>query len=192
MEKNSVFGELLYVGLVFEKGRCKSNGIWKHSYIKNLKKHIELLKRIAKCMQGQFSLEEDNLLLMEVCHEIQYDRELKKYYPFSIVFDGTNINKALITDCKDENKHIEIIDLIIKLLEDVSYELDKGLRKDKEKISRMIFSLHNLPRVYLSKEENTLCSLGQAGITSDEALEYSKLSMDESMLSSYKHFFIHS
>ena len=56
MEKNAVFGELLYIGLVFEKGRCKRSGIWNSSYIKSLKIHIGLLIEIAKCMQKELSI----------------------------------------------------------------------------------------------------------------------------------------
>ena len=75
------------------------------------------------------------------------------------------------------------------MLEDILVELDKGMRKDKEKIAKIIFSLHNLPRVYLKKGTDTLCMLNQNGISSEEALLYSKLSMDENMLSIYEHFF---
>lgn len=190
MERNLVFGELLYIGLLFEKGRYKGRGIWNHSYTKSLKRHVELLKKIAEQIQGQFQLEEDNIFLIKVCHEIQNDKELKRYYPF----DGVLIiggKEGKIIGCKDENRHIEIINLIIKLVDDILLELNKGLRKDKEKIGKMIFSLHNLPRVYLNKEEKTICLLGQDGITSDEAFEYSKLSMDENMLSNYRQFFTH-
>lgn len=190
MEKNSVFGEILYIGFVFEKGRCKSGGIWKNSYIRNLKKHIKLLEKVVECMQKQFEIEEDNILLRKVCHEIQTDKVLKKYYPFNKVINKINICETLITNCQEDNQHIEIINLMLKLIEDILVELDKGLRKDKEKITRMIFSLHNLPRVYLSKNENTLCLLEQNGITPEEAFEYSKLSMDENLLLKYKHFFV--
>lgn len=143
-------------------------------------------------MQGQFQIEEDNLLLKKVCLEIKHDKELKRYYPLNKGFNVTNLNDIIITECKEENKNTEIINLIVKLLEDISFELDKGLKKDKAEISRMIFALHNLPRVYLNKEENTVCLLGQNGITPSEALKYSKLSMNEDMLLKYKQFFIHS
>ena len=150
IEKNAVFGELLYVGLVFEKGRYRSNGIWKYAYSKSFKKNISLLREIAQCMQKEFKKEEDNIFIRKIYNEIK------------------------------------IIIFINKLLEDVLFELDRGLKKDKEKIGRLLFSLHNLPRVYLDKEAYTLCSLGQEGITVDNALEYSKMSMSKEMLSNYK------
>lgn len=190
MEKNSVFGELLYIGVVFEKGRYKSSGIWRFSYTRNFKKHIKLLVRVAECMQNQFDVETDNIILRKVCCEIQSDKVLNKYYPFYKEVNEVNYDGTMITECQDSNQHIEIINLILKLLEDILIELDKGTKKDKEKIGRIIFVLHNLPRVYLREKANTLCMLGQKGITLDEAFAYSKSWMDEDMLSCYEQFFV--
>lgn len=188
MEKNSVFGELLYIGLVFEKGRFKSRGLWKIKYIKNMKKHLKLLLKLAECIKEEFRLEEDNNILKIICDKIKCDNELKKYYPFAFTFNELDLNDMMITSCKSENKHIEIINLIIKLLQDGLAELNMGLKKDKKKIGEIIFSLHNLPRVYLNKEGNTLCLLQQEGITVNEALEYSKLSMGEEMRLKYRQY----
>lgn len=73
MEKNSVLGELLYIGFVFEKGRCKHSRIWKRSYTKSLKRHIELLKQATECMQKPFQIKDDDDFLKKMCHEIQMD-----------------------------------------------------------------------------------------------------------------------
>ena len=75
------------------------------------------------------------------------------------------------------------------MLGDILSELDKGFRRDKEKICKLIFALHNLPRVYLSMEEPTLCLIGQRGIDLDDALNYSKMSMDDEMIVYYKNYF---
>ena len=182
---------MLYIGLVFEKGRCGNHKIWKHSYSQSLRKHIKLLKKITECMQKPFQIEEDNIFLKNICYEILNDVNLEKHYPFCNVTDIINSEKIIITECRDENSYEEIIQLINQLLEDILLELNKGLKKDKEKIVRMIFSLHNLPRVYLKKGINTLCLLGQHGINPKEALAYSKLSMNEEMVSNYSCFFIY-
>ena len=141
-------------------------------------------------MKEQFQKEKDNILLKQIYHEIKTDLVLQTYYPFNKVLDDVNINVDLITYCQDENKHTEVLNLIIQLLEDVLFELDKSFRKDKDKIWKMLCSLHNLPRVYLSNDANTLCMLRQKGITVCEAFSYSKLSMDENMLSNYKDFLV--
>ena len=191
MEKNTILGELLYIGFVFEKGRCKPSGIWKRSYTRSLNWHIELLKEATECMQKRFQIEDDNIFLKKMCHEIQVDTILKNYYPFKNVLNKMDTSEAIITYCQDEIQHIEIINLMLRLLEDILTELGRGLRKDKEKICKMLFALHNLPRVYLSKEADTLCLLGESGITPEDAFVYSKLSMDKDMLSSYRHYFVY-
>lgn len=188
MEKNSVFGEILYVGLVFEKTRCKSSGLWKRSYVRNLYKHIDLLKKVAYCLQEPFSIEKDNGVLKEVCLKIKNDIKLKNYYPIREGF-SENMHKDIITDCDENLSNPIIIEFVIRMLEDLSAELKKGFHKDKEKICKLIFSLHNLPRVYLRKNNTTLCMLCQDGITTDLAITYSKLCMDEEMKRKYENFF---
>ena len=187
IEKNAVLGELLYRGLVWEKGRCKSSRLWKYTYSKSLKKHINLLHEIAMCMQKEFIKEEDNAFLRKIFEEIQCDNVIRRAYR-NMTADELNMKNFVITDCNDQNRHIKILALILKLLEDVSLELDKGFKKDKRKICDLLFALHNLPRVYLSKEANTLFERG-AGIGPDEALQYSRMSMDMEMLRKYKDFF---
>lgn len=188
MEKNEVLGEILYVGLVFEKGRCKNSGIWKMSYVKSLKKHIRLLKVITECMKKPFREMEDNICLHKVCSEILNDTTLRKHYPFWNVENIMCSERSLITNCQNENIHMEIVCFLDRLLEDIILELNKGIRKNKEKINRIIFSAHNLPRVYLNEEATSLCLLKQEGISPQEAFAYSKLSMDDSMLLDYNFF----
>lgn len=94
----------------------------------------------------------------------------------------------IITECREENKCNEIVDFLNELLGDILLELGKGIRKDKQKIIKMIFSAHNLPRVYLSKNISTLCLMGRYGIGPEEALKYAKLSMDEGMMIKYNSF----
>ena len=45
-----IIGELLYIGLVAEKGRCY--GVrWQFGYKRNLKKHILALNELQKCLK---------------------------------------------------------------------------------------------------------------------------------------------
>ena len=104
MEKNAVFGELLYIGLVFEKGRCKRSGIWNSSYIKSLKIHIGLLIEIAKCMQKELSIEKDNYLLKTIYYEIKSDSILKNTYHFYVVIDGLDETNYLILNYSRNNR----------------------------------------------------------------------------------------
>ena len=102
--------------------------------------------------------------------------------------DELKMKNFVITDCNDENRHTKILALILKLLEEVSLELDKGLKKDKRKICDLLFSLHNLPSVYLSRGVSTLFELRGAGIGENDALQYSKGWMNEEMLCIYEDY----
>ena len=139
-------------------------------------------------MKNSFQAVEDNILLKKVCNEILDDEILKKHYPFCSFEEVIKSNKKIITECREENKYNEIVDFINQLLGDILLELGKGIRKDKQKIIKMIFSAHNLPRVYLSKDISTLCLMGRYGIGPEEALKYAKLSMDEGMIIKYNSF----
>ena len=187
IEKNAVLGELLYRGFVWEKGRCRSSGLWKYTYTKSLKKHINLLNEIAMCMQKEFAKEEDNAFLRKIFEEFQCDNVLRRAYR-NMTVDELKMKNFVITDCNDENRHTKILALILKLLEEVSLELDKGLKKDKRKICDLLFSLHNLPRVYLSRGVSTLFELRGAGIGENDALQYSKGWMNEEMLCIYEDY----
>jgi hypothetical protein len=62
---------------------------------------------------------------------------------------------------------INIIDEIIELL-------DSRDKKYKTKISYLLNSLHNLPKVYLNPEAKTLFNIGIQPINSDDAMEYAE------------------
>ena len=185
MEKNSVLGELLYIGLVCEKGRAKSSGIWGYSYKKSVKRHVEILKKITKCMQDEFNVENDNAFLRRVCLEINCDKTLRRCYPLKEMLSELVSGQNIITTWKEENKHVEIICLIDKMLEDILMELKKKVGKDKERISNLMHALHNLPRVYLNTEDVLRPPHEKFGIDSETAMKYCKLGMDENMLKTY-------
>ena len=102
-------------------------GLWKRSYVKNLHKHVDLLKKVAYCLQAPFSMENNNAILKEVCLEIQNDVKLKNYYPFREDFTE-NTHKYIITDCDEGMIKPIIIEFVIRMLEDLSAELNKGIK----------------------------------------------------------------
>lgn len=50
MTRQNVIGELLYIGIVAEKGRCYSRR-WKLGYKKTLRTHVIALNELQKCLQ---------------------------------------------------------------------------------------------------------------------------------------------
>lgn len=190
MEKYTTLSELLYVGLVFEKGRCKSSGVWKMSYRKSLLNHIELLYKIAICMISDSTLEEINSLLQDILTQIKKNSILRLHYP--ITAHSISIwekDEWIITYVEKRNDCIGVYNLMVYLLEDLLTELKKTFRKDKKRVSMIITSLHNLPRVSLDASYETLCNLKMDGVSPGEVLEYANLSMDSDAKIRYQQFF---
>lgn len=189
MEKYTTLSELLYVGLVFEKGRCKSSGIWKRTYRKSLIEHIELLHKIAVCLETESSLEDVNSALQEVLNQIESNSILKQHYPItnqSIML--WKKGEQIITYAEEPNEGISISNLMVQLLEDILIELNKNVFMNKKKVSMLITSLHNLPRVYMDSDYETLVNLTMNGISIGEAIEYMKLSLYNDTKIRYQQF----
>lgn len=190
MEKYTTLGELLYVGFVYEKGRCKSSGIWRRSYRKSLLKHIELLYKIAVCMTSDLSLEETNSILINVLTQIVNDPVLKLHYPITDhSISLLEKHERIISYVEKNNEYSNIGKLIVQLLEDLLVELRRKFDKDKKRVSILIMSLHNLPRAYIDTNYETLCNLKMSGTSPSEAIEYAKLSMDSDTKIRYQQFF---
>jgi hypothetical protein len=64
LRKINIYGEILYVGLVAEKGRVFSE-LWKYNYRKTLKLHVGLWQRILNRMTDNDYTKEDEQLLMD-------------------------------------------------------------------------------------------------------------------------------
>ena len=74
------------------------------------------------------------------------------------------------------------------LLSDVNIEINK-MFVDWKRVYIHLNVLHNLPRVYLSKNEETLCELKQSPISEKDALIYAEKNMDQQTREIYKEYF---
>lgn len=81
MEKYSLFGELLYIGFVCEKGRCTSGGLWKWGYKKILNKHVMLLKQMIQCILINEVTYNDAFVLKKFVELIKNENGIGRYYP---------------------------------------------------------------------------------------------------------------
>lgn len=189
MEKYTTLGELLYVGFVYEKGRCTSSGVWRMSYRKSLLNHIELLYKIAICMIADSTLEEVNSLLQDTVIQIMNNPVLKLHYPITkYSISCMEKDARIIKYVEKRNECSGVNNLIVQLLEDLLIELKKTFVKDKKRVKMLIMSLHNLPRVYINSTYETFCNLKMNAISPDEAIEYAKLCMDSETKIRYQQF----
>ena len=175
MYMQDVIGELLYIGIVAEKGRCYGTR-WKFGYKKNLKEHIIALNELQKCLQ----ITDEELLYRTIRNFImlcEKNHEIGKFYSFS----DKQIEKVKIV-----NGYERVNRLINELFYDLLIEIKKTYIH-KRKVYDLLCALHNLPRVYLGNEKETLCNLMQHNISEEDAIKYSFSNMNSSMRKKYQH-----
>lgn len=146
------------------------------------------MNRISKCMAFDMEIEKVNLELNEIMNLIISDKKLIMHYPVSTQAKELIMNKTAIITCEEKrNDCMNIEKLLSFLLEDLMKELTKSsFLMNKKSISMLLFSLHNLPKVYLNKDFETICNINLSSITPEEAIEYSKLSMSREIQMKYQ------
>lgn len=108
MEKYAVYGELLYLGYVYEKGRCPSGGFCKCGYKKRLYTHMILLKNIILCMLNADVTKSDMQMIKQFAVFIVEEDEIGKYYPVSKeVKELFSARDYMIISSVNESKNFE-------------------------------------------------------------------------------------
>lgn len=173
----NVMAELLYIGIVAEKGRCY-RFIWKCGYKKTLKKHINALHSLQRSLQSDEIRQKKEAVnrFVTVCRQ---NKEFGKYYD--------NAFKVLHV-CKIEEPfsehYLKTDKLLDALFSDLLEECNQPFSSHK-KVYSLLCALHNLPRVYFDTNKQGL-SGERMPITEGEALEYAYDNMDDSLKSKYK------
>ena len=171
----NVAGELLYIGLVAEKNRSSSSGLWKVGYKKTLRKHIIALNELQKCLDSSDIDASCNRInkFIEVC---EADQEIGKCYPPR---SYQRIDEAEIGQkCKRVNQ------LISELFSDLLTEMEKTFT-NKRQVHQLLRALHNLPRVYLGRNAETICNSKHNAIPETWALKFAAMNMNDEMKRKY-------
>ena len=176
MNIQNVIGELLYIGLVAEKGRCYGRR-WRFGYKRIIYKHVAALNELQKYLlltdeKAVYAAIEN---FISVCKE---NSEIGKFYDFS--------NKE-ICDLQVGINSIVVNRLMDQLFLDLMIEIKKTYIQNR-KVYDLLCALHNLPRVYLGKDKETLCGLKQEAISEQDAIEYAFDNMSIDMKKKYQHF----
>lgn len=170
-------GELLYIGFVAEKGRC-SKRIWGYRYRKTLEMHLSILLELTDVLLDKSDV---NVIINKFDKICKSNSEIGKFYNYSL-----DIGNIL---WEDKNTDFCKIDQLMKnILNELNDEL-KGFRVNKRRVYALLRSIHNLPRVYLSESDDTLCNLKLPSISENDALMYSYQNMEEMDRKKYEKFF---
>lgn len=174
MNIQNVIGELLYIGIVAEKGRCYGTR-WKLGYKKVLRTHIVELNELQKCLQKNDE-KEAKIVVEKFITTCDANYEIGKFYNFS----SKQIEKMYVG-----KSSIIVNQLMDKIFVDLITEIKKPYIQ-KKKVYDLLCVLHNLPRVYLGKNKETLCELNQETISEQDALAYAFDNMSLEMKRKYR------
>jgi hypothetical protein len=166
MKTECTLAEIIYIGLVAEKGRCYSTR-WTNKYRKVIKLHISGLRKILYLFLDDSNI--DNVLeeFRKICEN---ETEIGKFYVNIAWREGVEWS-----DIKES--HPKILRYMIQVLEEVDLEVNK-IFVNKKKVYILLNTLHNLPRVFFDENEETLCNMRYSPISEDEALEYAVANMN--------------
>lgn len=176
MYVQDIIGELLYIGIVAEKGRCY--GVrWRFGYRRILKRHIIALNELQKCL---YLTDEKvlNITIKKFITICEKNNEIGKFYDFSV---------KQVDELKIGKNYEEINQFTNELFCDLLKEIKK-LYINKRKVYDLLSALHNLPRVYLGSDKETLCDLKQQAISEEDAIKYTFNNMNTSLREKYQSF----
>lgn len=177
MDIQEIIAEIIYIGIVAEKGRCY-NAYWSFAYKKTLKLHIKSLYKLS------LLLDKPSLDAVSAVNEFislsSSHPEISRFYSFQK-------ERIFVTDITISHKKFRRAFCVLKILfSDLLDELNKCL-PNKEKVYYMLNALHNLPRVYFNGGKS-LCGISKCHINENEALTYSFLDLNSTLRQNYKEF----
>ena len=173
MNVHDTIGELLFIGIVAEKGRCYSS-LKKFGYRKLIRKHIGILNKLQLCLRSS-DLDASSDIVKKFMDLCKNEPNIGRFYKFTR-------EDYIFTDVGTSYDKIDV--LINGLFQDLIQELDKE-HIDNEMVHMLLCALHNLPRVYLGKDKETLCNIKQPSITEQEAIRYAATYMTSTMRDKY-------
>lgn len=186
MNKNNIYGELLYIGLVAEKGRV-FHGIWKLNYRKTLRMHVAILQRIVIRMSDSRYTNEDEQLLREFIELCEKRKDLGEYY--TTLIESFSKIESHIPHLTENVDHTQEDTVIINLINDLLLELTELLKPkliiNRKKVHLVIRVLHNLPRFFLKNPQTYIYGLKNVALKFHEAIEYSFGNMNQGMKNRY-------
>lgn len=186
MTKNSVYGEILYMGLVTEKGRVYSE-LWKYNYRKALKIQVALWQRILRRMMDNKYTEEDVQLLKDFIELCKNRKEIGEYYRPQIN-SFSEIEQLINSGIEQSHNSKEDI-VILNFMNDLVLELVELLKPkifvNRNQVHLVIRALHNLPKYFLQNPQTDIYGLKNVATDFQNVIEYSFGNMDQSMKNRY-------
>jgi len=186
MSKNNFYAEILYVGLVAEKGRAFSE-LKKFNYRKSLRLHVALWKRILIRMQEIEYTDEDEQLFKHIIEFCKSRKEIGKYYlpKINLISENEQQIKSEIEKTSNNEEDLVILNFMNDLMSELVELLKPKIFINRKAVYFTIRALHNLPRFFLNNPCTYIFELQNVFASFQEVIEYSFGNMDLEMKNRY-------
>jgi len=169
VDKQFFLGEALYRLSVYTKSSCSPNKIWWR------KKYVVLLKNLIIFMEKMvLSLSDENITPRdyEVVRQIVENEEIFRFN--EVLLSRWKGNNYSLSSINDLSSYKEINQLMVCIIEQLNDAVNSINPINKHKIWYLLQALHNLPKVYLRSQPESIFGHPFPPLPSAEALEYAQ------------------
>lgn len=165
VNKHFFLGETLYRLSVYEKGRCDSSKIrWTKKYVTQLVNSINFMGEMIQ------SLSDENI----TSHDYEIVRksvENKEMFCFNeTLLNQWQENNYALSSINNLSSYKEVNQLMSYIIEQLKQTIISLNKKNKRNIWYLLQALHNLPKVYLNPQQESMFNYPSSSITVDVAL----------------------
>lgn len=180
--KTSIFSEILYFGINYEKGRVYTN-YWKPWYKKKLSIQIYLWRQLWYRIKEINITDEDIVVFEKLCTTCR-KRNFIQYNIFVDLHDKVVLCLKSNAQRTLSESECCVIDFIGELL--VGIEKSIHNKNGKNETYRLLRVLHNLPRALILEQD--LLNEAHIKISCEDAIEYAFNNMSDEMKKKYNKY----
>ena len=180
--KISIFSEILYFGINYEKGRVYTN-YWKPWYKKKLSVQIIIWKELW-CRMKEINTTDDDIVVFEKLCATCIKRKFIQYNIFVDLHDSVVLCLKSNAQRTLSESECCVINFIGELLVDIEKSIHN--KNGKNEAYRLLRTLHNLPRTLILKKD--LLNEEHINISCEDAIEYAFNNMSDEMKKKYNKY----
>ena len=166
VNKHFFFGEALYRLSVYEKGRCTTSKIlWSKKYVTQLVNSINFMEELVQSLSDENITSHDYEIVIKCI-------ENKEIFGFNkLLLSKWQENNYALSSTHNISSYNEVNQLMRDIIEQLKQSIKSLNKKNKQKIWYLLQALHNLPKVYLNREHESIFDYTSSSITIDIALK---------------------
>lgn len=167
--KQYFFGEALYILCNYEKGRCNFRKLWwGKKYINSLKDSISFMGEMVESLSIKSISPRD----YEIVQKIIEDKTIFRFN--KLLLNQWKENSYSLSSLQNPLSYDEVNELISSIIERLNNAIQELDKKSKQNIWYWLHALHNLSKIYLSSQRESVFGSLPPAISCTLALQYAK------------------